>query len=159
MTIYFDNFANEILQWCTTAAGRFKMFWPLKGGWEAWVQAEVAAYLLHQNSAYDVLREQPIYQNGRQSVDWLLNDSSMSVVNKIAIELKCQSLGNSQAFIQGVQHDIVKLNIGNLKPEYQNCQRGMMVIYFDSQARDWVLQNNFVEIFNNNEVGCAMRRL
>lgn len=158
MNINFNDFATGVTQWCEQRSPFFRDLWVLHGGWEAWIQADLAAFLLKKNTTYDILREQSVYQNNRQKVDWLFNDSGMEI-QKILIELKAQSFRNAQNFIPGMQSDIDKLRENNVKFEYLNSQKGAMGIYFDNDARNWMLENNFVEVFNNNDVGCGIRRL
>lgn len=158
MILDFNTFATLVVDWCELRQNQFKLMFPLKGGWEAWTQADWAAFALNQNSTYDILREQAIYANPNQRVDWLLNDNA-ATIQKIAIELKCQSFENRNVFTTGLQADIDKLQQGNLKPAYQGCQTGVMGIYFEESARNWVLANGFIEVFNNSDVGCAIKRL
>ncbi len=158
MILDFNTFATLVVDWCEYRQLEFSKLFPLKGGWEAWTQADWAAYALSQNSTYEILREQPIYTNAYQRVDWLFNNDA-ATVQKVAIELKCQSFENQNTFIAGLQDDINKLQPGNLNANYVGCQRGVMGIYFEETARNWVLANGFIEVFNNGDVGCAIRRL
>lgn len=158
MILDFNAFASYVVQWCEYRQNEFSRLFPLKGGWEAWAQADWAAYTLWQESTYDILREWPIYNNPNQRVDWLFNNSSPNV-QKVAIELKCQSFENRNVFTAGLQADIDKLQQGNLNADYVGCQTGVMGIYFEEAARTWVLANGFIEVFNNGDIGCAIRKL
>jgi len=159
MTLTYDQYATYLINWCAIRGNDFKLYFPLKGGWEAWVQADYAAYVLAQNNTYDILREVGIYTNNYKRVDWLFNNDDVNVKEKIAIELKCQSFENRDAFIAGVQADIAKLAQNKLKAQFRNCQTGVMGIYFEEVARTWMLANQFVEVFQNGEIGCAIRKL
>jgi hypothetical protein len=159
MILTFDEFAGYVTNWCEIRGKDFKLYFPLKGGWELWVQADFAAYVLAQNNTYDILREVPIYVNRYQRVDWWFNNADLTITNKIAIEIKCQSFENRDAFVAGVQADIAKLAQVKIKPMLRTCQTGVMGIYFENVARDWMLANNFIEVYNNGQIGCAIRKL
>ncbi len=75
MLLPYEDFRSAVFAWADENEERFRLFWPLQGGWEHWVQAEVAAYIINENSASEILREQPIYNNG-QVADWLLNEQT-----------------------------------------------------------------------------------
>lgn len=159
MVITFDDFALSVKNWCASKGKDFKYYWPLKGGWEYWVQAEVAAYMISKDPTDDILREQHIFRNYRKKVDWLFNDSDPDPRACIAIELKCQSFENQGNFIREVQKDILKLSRTNMYDGYKDCQKGVMGIYFEPKAQKWMKDNGFTEIHVGEDVGCAIRRL
>lgn len=69
-----------------------------KGGWEGWAQVEIARYLL--KNAVEVDREKNV-EGAR--IDLHINDEWY-------VELKCQSIENSERLLPGVAKDIVKLD-------------------------------------------------
>lgn len=142
-------------QWCNQRADSFKYYTPLKGGWEAWVQADLSAFILSNDSRYDILREQSIYNTAGQRVDWLFNDNG-TVPEKIAVELKCQSFENYRAFNRGIDDDIAKLAQNRLKRTYRGCQTAVMGICFEQDARDYMLNLGFMEIYRSGEVSCCI---
>lgn len=158
MTLTYDQYAALLLEWCGIRGDSFKNYFPLKGGWEAWVQADYAAYVLSWNSTVDILREVPIYVNPRQRVDWLFNNNDV-VTSKLAIEIKCQSFDNRDAFTAGVGADIAKLNQLNINPHFQTCQTGVLAICFSEDALLWLQGNGFAIIYNNGQVAVAIRKL
>jgi hypothetical protein len=157
--ITYDQYANFLLEWCKFRGDSLKNYFPLKGGWEAWVQADYAAYVLSYDSTVDILREVPIYNNAQQRCDWLYNNTSVNVTDKIAIEIKCQSFDNRDAFTAGVAADIAKLNQNNIRPSFKTCQTGVLGLFFTNEAKQWLEANQFIVIFNNSQVGCAIRKL
>lgn len=135
--IDYSTFRTYLFKWAETNKERFKLFWPLKGGWEQWVQAEVAAYILKQNSAYDILREENIYEGSQLRADWVLNrgiDESAT----IAVELKCQRGSDLEGkeFLIGIESDINKLQ--NLLPG--SIGKGVVGIYYSQQAINKIKQ-------------------
>ncbi|NER52623.1 MAG: hypothetical protein F6J92_39490 [Symploca sp. SIO1A3] len=159
MNITFDQFAGLVTEWANGKSAQFKFYYPLKGGWEAWTQAEVAAYILSKDSTIDILREWSIYQNNNQRVDWLFNNQDPTVGNKIAIELKCQSFENRNTFTNGLAADEAKLAQANLKAAYQGCQTGVMGISFEPTATNWMQANNYVLVFKNADIAIGIKKL
>ena len=159
MTLTYDQFRTFLEQWALYRRDEFQYYFPLKGGWEQWVQADYAAYVLRQSSTFDILREVAVYQNPYQRVDWLFNNDDMDVAKKIAVEIKCQSFNNWDAFIAGVQADMEKVDQDNLADEFQGCTTVVMGIYFENIARNWMKRNGFNEIFINGEIGVAIRKM
>jgi hypothetical protein len=149
----YNTFRTETFNWANANDPRFHLFWPLQGGWEHWVQAEVAAAIINVNSAYEILREQPIYTNG-QVCDWLLNEQTGGN-SRIAVELKCQRGTDPTAavFIQDIANDIQKLNGPNLPGGVQGSVVG---IFYSNNAmavagqltQGFTMQNH--RIFNQN---------
>lgn len=159
MVLTYDQYASYLIDWCNDRGPTFKYYFPLKGGWELWVQADFAAYVLAKDSTYDILREVQIYKDVYQRVDMLFNENAPLVTDKIAIEIKCQTFLSQNDFIAGVGADIAKLAQPKLKVQFQTCQTGVLGIYFTQQAHDWLVTNNFTIIYNYGEVGCAIKKL
>jgi hypothetical protein len=158
-TLTFENFETAFKKWCALRNAQFHFYWPLKGGWELWVQADFVAYLLTLDNTVEVLREQAIYKSSKKSVDWLVNALNDDNNTKIAIELKCQSFENSANFISGVYKDVQKLENGNVSPVYSGCQSAMIGIYFADKQRSWLIQNGFTEVFRTDDIGCAILKI
>jgi hypothetical protein len=159
MVISFDGFAEAIIGWCSIKNNQFKQYWPLKGGWEQWVQAEVAAYIISQDTRFDIQREQHIYRQYQKKVDWVCNGLNPDVSTWIAIELKCQSHGNANNFIDEVRKDIAKIQPLNIDPAFRIAQTGVMAIYFEEKSQAWLKDDGFIEVFVNKEVGCAIKKI
>ncbi len=143
MPLSLTDFSVYLGAWARKSENQFKLYYPLKGGWEAWVQASVAAYIINDNSKIDILREQLIFYGTQQKVDWLLNDADPSVTHKIAIELKCESIENRKNFASGLEADIAKLAEANLKANYRGCRTAVIGLCFTSAALDWMGTKNF----------------
>jgi len=138
--INYNTFRAAVFGWASNHYGRFQHFYPLDGGWEYWVQAEVAAHIFTLNNTYELLRERNIYQN-TQKADWLLN--SLTGGNaRIAVELKCQRGADlsGSGFARGIAADIRKLEAGNLP---RGVTRVVVGIYYSQGPHNWV-RNNFV---------------
>ncbi|MGB1586890.1 MAG: hypothetical protein ACPHID_07595 [Thermoplasmatota archaeon] len=120
MVLSVDDVIELTDQWRQKRSGDIARVWPLNGGWEAWAQAEIAAWLLYADHANETLREQRVYAND-QRADLLVNPTSNGA-DMIVIELKCQSLPNWRAFVPGLQEDYNKLR-GAMRPAYQDAHR------------------------------------
>ena len=155
MPLSVTDFGVYLGKWAENYAGQFKLYYPLKGGWEAWAQASVAAFIIEGDSTVDILREQLIFY-GQQKVDWLLNDNDQSVINKVAIELKCQSFENKDGFTGGLESDIAKLAQANLKVNYKGCKTAVVGIAFTQDAADWMGNHHFDNQFQSGDVAIGM---
>ena len=152
MPLSITNFGAYLGNWAQNYANQFKLYYPLRGGWEAWTQASVAAYIFQDNNTIDLLREQMIFDGSQQKVDWLLNDSGRSVNTKVAIELKCQSFDNQKNFTGGLKADIAKLAQPNLKVAYRGCRTAVVGIAFTQDATGWMRISNFKTVYGSGEV-------
>lgn len=159
MTLTLDDFRKYLEEWALYRRDDFQRFFPLKGGWEAWVQADFAAFVLLKDDRYDVLREVTIYTDPYQKVDWLFNDTDIDKTKRIAVELKCQSFNNWEAFIPGIEADILKLQQDRIKVQFRTCATIVMGIYFEPGTRNWMRMNGFNEIFINGQIGIGIRKL
>ena len=155
--ISFDSFALHVTDWCALRAKQMSQMVVLDQ-WESWVQTDFAAYLASQNDSVSLLRYPNIYRNERLSAHWMFNSTSSSIQH-IVVEICAQSQQNRSLFHQSLKTNLQKLQPNSLKTEYQDAQRAIMAVYFDADARSCLLSNRFIEVFNNGEVGCCIRRL
>ena len=72
-TITVEQFKGYNQDWGKLRNNQFKYNWTVHGGWEGWIQVDLVAYILSEDSTIEILREQPIYTNPRKRVDLLLN--------------------------------------------------------------------------------------
>ena len=161
MPLSLTNFSVDLSNWFEMYQDQFKLYYPLKGGWEAWVQASVAGFIINKDSTIDILREQMIFAGSQQKVDWLLNNDSHSIATKVAIELKCQSIGNEKDFTIGLKADIAKLAQENLKVPFKGCHTAVVGICFTPDAYEWMGDNGFkiIRKSDTNDTACGMIRL
>ncbi len=138
-TINVDQFVNATINWATARNGQFKFNWPVKGGWEAWIQVDLTAFILSQDSTIEILREQPIYTNSRKQVDLLLN-TTLETDDQIPVEIKAESFENRMnPFINGVQKDLNRLN-EERNDDFSECTCIMMAVPFSPQSLEAVMQ-------------------
>lgn len=101
--IYDINSITKIFTWAQGKRAEIERAFNMKGGWEGWLQVELALCLegnpslLGFSSVETVEREQHVYNNDRDAVD-LLVGTSHAVPNRPTtrtrhmIELKCESV-------------------------------------------------------------------
>lgn len=153
--IGYATFQREMFAWAEQSYTRFRYFLPLDGGWEYWVQAEVAAFIVNANSSYEIWREPGGLYANNQRPDWGLNLQTGGY-ERIAVELKCQRGTDlhGSIFFNDIVSDANKLNEGNLPIGVQRCLVGL---YFSPQAQKKILTRYKFTMQNhklyNQEVG------
>jgi hypothetical protein len=157
-TINVDQFAVAITEWARGRNGQFARNWPVKGGWEGWIQVDLTAYIIAADSRVDILREQPVYANSRQRCDLLLNANELPA-NQIPVEIKAESFDNRARFINGVEEDLDKFD--SRDGAYLNSACVMVAMPFSQGSYDELLalQRGGHRIFHSifvGEVACAV---
>lgn len=138
-TISVEQFVAASIQWATKRNDQLKYNWPVKGGWEGWIQVDLTAYILSVESSIEILREQPIFTSPYQRVDLLLN-TSLQTDDQIVVEIKAESFENRMnPFINGIREDIRKLN-EDRNTDFSECTCIMMALPFNQQSLDSVLE-------------------
>lgn len=137
MKIDRDAFVDILLAWFHARGARppgFKPYWPVRGGWEAWIQVEIAAAILNRDPTADVQREVSIFTAPRERVDLLLNGGEPSPAT-LAVELKAQSFYNRTTFVAGALADVEKL-ADRRQPAWRVGGACALAIAFDPAAVD-----------------------
>ena len=154
----YEQLIKYLSEWCTYRAEYFKYLWPLKGGWEAWVQADFAAYLVQKDGLFPdqapipIQREYPI---NNQKIDLFFG---ATVENGFFAEIKCQSFGNWDAFTNGLMDDVNKLNeLQNLAGQ-NNVQIRTAVIGlgFEQTALQYMQAQGFELAYYSSEAVCGV---
>lgn len=154
-----QQFVDAVIQWANARNAQFKFNWPVKGGWEGWVQVDLTGFILATDGSIDILREQPIYKNPFQRTDLLLN-TNLPKAEQIPVEIKAESFENHAQFFNGVNADVAKLtNERNI--DYAQSVAVMLAIPFSPEGYQQVLdltvngQRIFTAVFIG-EVACLM---
>lgn len=96
-----------------------------RGGWEKWLQTELGGAITDKDQTYEVSREQSVYKNSRETVDFVFNgpfkeNPNVKIdQNTVLIELKCQSLYTDVDLKTLMLGDVAKLSKSNLNDKYQ----------------------------------------
>jgi hypothetical protein len=136
-TINVDTFLSDTLQWAQARNQQFRFNWPVKGGWEGWIQVDLTAFILSLDSTAEILREQPIYTSTQKRTDLLLN-TSLTAREQIPVEIKAESFENRGAFVGGVVDDIEKLNLERNR-NYSQATCIMLALPFSPESLDRVM--------------------
>jgi hypothetical protein len=158
-TITVEQFVGEIVAWAGRRDSQFKYNWPVKGGWEGWVQVDLTAYILSEDSAVEILREQPVFTSPYMRCDLLLN-TALDTDYRIPVEIKAQSFDNRGEFVTGVQADIDKLNTDR-NADYSESTCVVLGIPFNEETLGQLLSITqdghriFAAVFIG-EVACAV---
>jgi hypothetical protein len=152
MELTITNFISYVGQYLSGNIHDIKSTWTQQGGWEGWLQAEICNYI-NAKGKYTILREEAVYASG-QKADFLLNAMSPPT-HQIVAELKCQSLGNWENFVSGLEHDAEKLS-GPLKEKYKGARALAIGIYF---THDGGIPEHFKWQDLKDEVGICWRVL
>jgi len=159
--INVTEFVDSIRGWAANRGSQFKYNWPVKGGWEGWIQVDLTGFILTVNPTVEILREQPVYANTRQRCDLLLNAKS-EPHRQIIVEIKAESLNNWENFITGVVDDLDKLDSA-VGLAYQKTDRVMLAMPFNPPSYEelMALQMDGHKIFaavylGGGDVACAV---
>lgn len=160
-SISYMQFIELTIQWAQERNAQFKFNWPVKGGWEGWIQVDLTGYILARDSTAEILREQRIFPNSKKRVDLLLNTTA-ELDHLIPVEIKAESLENpAYNFLNGIYEDLAKLALLR-GTNLSQCTRMMMAVPFNPESLAAVLaiQENghpiFHPIFNNGEIAIAI---
>lgn len=147
-TISVNQFLKETITWAKIRNDQFKYYWPVKGGWEGWIQVDLVAHLLAIDNTLEVSREQPIFNNAAQRVDLLLNSDQLAE-HQIPVEIKAESFYNrANPFVRGLRNDYHKLEY-NLPYAFSNSSRVVLAFPFNQQSLNEVLEIR--DIHNHNQ--------
>ena len=96
-TIYDISTTGEIFKWAQGKQDQINRAFRMKGGWEGWLQVELALWLEGKPETASVVREQHVYSSSSQAVDLLVTSKSGT---RHMIELKCESV-NQDCNLEG----------------------------------------------------------
>ena len=88
---------SRIFQWAQSKRGEIERAFRMKGGWEAWLQVELALWLEEQADTASIVREQHVYSDSSLAVDLLVKTTSGT---RSMFELKCESVNQDCRFNQ-----------------------------------------------------------
>ncbi len=154
----YEQLIKYLSEWCSYRADFFKYLWPLKGGWEAWVQADFAAYLVQKEGLFTDLESIPIqreYPINNQRIDLFFG---ATVENGFFAEIKCQSFGNWNMFTNGLTEDINKLTELQKVAAQNNVPISTAVIGigFEQAALQQMQSQGFELVYFSSEVVCGV---
>lgn len=150
------DFLALVQGWADANVGRIRNVWPLAGGWEAWAQAEIAGFVNASAPEVWLMREPRVYPDNSRA-DFLINDPFQNpATDEIVVEMKCESLRNWDAFVDGLRYDAWKLN-GALGMDLAPAHKMVLGIFFspESQAELARLQGFTITYTPDRSIGIA----
>lgn len=150
------DFLALVQGWADANVDRISAVWPLSGGWEAWAQAEIAAFINAAAPDAWIQREPRVYPDNTRA-DFLVNDPFQNpATDEIVVEMKCESLRNWDAFVDGLRYDVYKLQ-GNLGMGLNPAHRMVLGLFCsqESEAKLAQLAGFTITYTPDREVGIA----
>ena len=152
-----DQFLAFVLQWAQQNAPGIRRVWSLIGDWEAWAQAEIAAHILQIDVSTSILREAEVYSNLRRA-SFLLNFGATHQPQElVVVEMRCETLTNSSAFIAGINKGFAGLQNGLIAP-FTFCQKLALGIFFSREAGEQLQRQGYKVTFTDSGIGVAARQ-
>ncbi len=158
MPLTLDEIANIFNQWCEHDSNLLRTYFSFKGGWDQLARQSLLTFVHPQYTGVSVKANQPVYCSPDE-VDWVFMADDTSEKPEILAELTCESMENANKFEYEIEKKIQKLKKENLKEEFKNATRCVISLYFDVDKREYLHSKDFIEIFNNFEIGCAILRV
>lgn len=155
MNLNVNDFVALVTEWANANVDRIGTVWPLDGGWEAWAQAEIAGYINARAPDTWLRREVRVYSNGGRC-DFLVNDPfTNDNRDEIVVEMKCESLNNWAAFVDGLRADTYKLS-----DPYMDYRTGSKISFgifvtTESEQQLAMLQGYTLSYTNDGQIGLA----
>lgn len=150
------DFLALVQAWADANVDRIRAVWPLPGGWEAWAQAEIAAVVNADDRPTWIMREPRVYPDNCRA-DFLVNDPFLNTPeDEIVVEMKCESLRNWNAFVDGLRYDVWKLN-GALGMDLAPAYKMSLGLFFSPASEAELAQlNGFTITYTpDREIGIA----
>lgn len=159
-----NEFKKYLCQWVEARSLETLPF--VRGGWEDWIQVDLAAFLLKKDALMDVVREQFVFTYPRWRCDLLFNGNRGIAGNYGIVEIKAQSVGNGATTVAGMQADLAKvmLHLGAAYRDGWQAVVGFVIDQATHEALDatrWEGRKAFGELIEKDGVavvGCHIRR-
>lgn len=157
----YEQLVKYLSAWCAYRADFFQYLWPLKGGWEAWMQADFAAFIVRKDGLFPNENPIPIqreYLINNQRIDLFFGTA---VENGFFAEIKCQSFGNWDGFTGGLTDDINKLTDLQNAAAQNNVQirTAVIGIGFEQAALQYMQTEGFELVYFGSEFVCGTREV
>ncbi|MBI9066557.1 MAG: hypothetical protein JEZ09_04650 [Salinivirgaceae bacterium] len=152
-----DHIAKALIDWCDSISPKLKEYVIHNNGLGEEVKREFFEFFkLH--SSHLVLSEQPVYES-KDNVDLVFNPMAENPKEKVIAEFNIESKDGTN-FERSVLDDINKLSmIANIKDDYKNAIKCVISLYYNISNRNQLHDKDFIELYNDLEIGCALKRL
>ncbi|KAJ3980763.1 hypothetical protein F5890DRAFT_1539769 [Lentinula detonsa] len=124
---------ERIVEWAEANGEKIQDAYNQKGGWEGWTQVELAFYLKRafESERYGVVtvtREDNVYQGNNQRSDLLITTRKGAEHFTNMLELKCESIANTNNFKTQAKADCTKVNQGVINQNYLPCKAWVVAL-------------------------------
>ncbi|WP_372784960.1 hypothetical protein [Phenylobacterium sp.] len=145
MNLTVQHFRDQVIGWVHENTDRIRVVWPLAGGWEAWAQAEIAGHINRHVAEAFIDREPPVYLDGSRA-DLLINNPFQNDASElIVVEMKCESLRNWRAFVDGLRYDAWKLQ-GAMRMGLGASKKMVIGLFFSPESEEQLAELTGFEI-------------
>jgi len=158
MELTIDHIASEIMCWCAKDSNSFKNYLNVQDGWERKALEDIKNLFNKQSGKLMVKDYEPVY-NSTDKVDLYFNPNTLNPEKRILAEVICEAAESTEKYNKKIGYEIKKLDKENLKDEYKDATKYLISMYHNLYNRSFLHENNFIEIFNNMEIGCAIKRI
>ncbi|KAG7086880.1 hypothetical protein E1B28_002800 [Marasmius oreades] len=118
-----NGIMNEIVRWGNANGDKISEAYGFIGGWEGWVQVELAIAFKKAFPGITISREDAVYQGNNQRSDILFTTRNPTLFTNM-LELKCETsrAGGAAAFAAAAQADCTKVNNGLINQRLIPCK-------------------------------------
>ncbi|KAL0575494.1 hypothetical protein V5O48_006479 [Marasmius crinis-equi] len=119
---------NKIVDWGNANGDKLEAAYGLHGGWEGWVQVELAIAFKrafeseNPGSTITVTREDSVYGGTNQRSDILITTRGGGRDFTNMLELKCESIAGAAGFSGQVKGDCDKVDKGLINNQFKPCK-------------------------------------
>jgi len=154
MRVSIDSLAKELIAWFEKST--------LNSGCSIWRTEEELindfAVFLNMNSKIKAAKKVPVYVS-LDKTDLVLFDCEENTTDGIIAEFEYDSGSDRELFESEIHKTTGKMAKNNLIESYQATTCCIISMYNDLSNRKKLHENDFIEVFNNLEIGCAIKRL
>lgn len=158
MEITIDNIASKIMNWCSSGELTKEDLLSKETDFEQKALSNINA-IFNMHSDIELVKNGERVYEPFGEVDMLFNPFSTEPEKRILAEIICESLEENSLYEQRISQEINKLRSDNLKGEYKNANKYLISFYHDVSKRNFLHENDFIEIFNNLDIACAIKRI
>lgn len=157
MLITVDNIAKTLMAWCNEKSPELKRLLKDHPNTEIAVKEQLLSYL-KKSTCCKFLNEASVYKTS-DSAAFVFNPEAENPAEKILAELNIEN-SDGTSFENEVINNIVKLStIDNIIDDYKQATKCIISLYVNRYNKLKLHEKQFIEIFNNAEIACAMKKL
>jgi hypothetical protein len=158
MPLTIDEIAYALNSWCTKEGDHLRKYFSLQGGWESEAYSDFNRYLIPANVGFGLSASKSPFDD-EKPFSWVFTDLTETKGSRIVAELACESIENHKSFESQVDNRIDRLSDEHFNEQYKGATKCIISFYFNLEKRNFLHKNEFIEIYNGSELGCAIKRI